>query len=272
VNDDELLSSADAARIAGVGQTAIKRWADAGALPCIRTPGGHRRFRREDVERLAGRAVTPGSTGRWDEWIDRLVARPDGHLVIARLFQERANAGSWHGVTSRLASLVTEIGHRWETGRMTVIEEHLASATLQRALAAVVEGIPIGTDAPVCLLATAEGNEHTVGLSLVELCLREAGWRAEWAGNRTPTTEVIARIARGGLDGVALSAAVNAPDAAALAAIASDVGDACRAADVHLFMGGAGQWPDAPVYGTRLQDLSRFYVAVAALRGGPSAN
>jgi hypothetical protein len=181
------------------------------------------------------------------------------------LFEERANAGSWHGATERLASLLTEIGDRWETGRLTVMEEHLASATLQRGLAVVVEAIPIGADAPLCLLATAEGNEHTLGLSLVELCLREAGWRAEWAGSRTPTAEVVARIARGELDGVALSAAANAPDPAALAAIASTVGQACQTAGAHLFMGGAGEWPEAPTYGVRLRDLSRFYDAVRQL-------
>lgn len=265
MHPDELISSAEAARIAGVGQTAIKRWSDSGTLHCIRTAGGHRRFRRQDVHELAGLGAPSASTGVWDDWIDRLAGRPDVHLVIARLFQERARAGSWHGVTDTLAALVGEIGERWAAGRMTVIEEHLASATLQRALAVVVESIPIGADAPTCLLATAEGNEHTVGLSLVELCLREAGWRAEWAGNRTPTAEVVARIARGDLDGVALSAAANAPDRAALAAIASDVGRACETAGVYLFMGGTGPWPDAPAYGVSLRDLSRFYEAVVAL-------
>lgn len=47
-----LLSTRDAAAYLGVGTTSIKRWADDGALPCVRTVGGHRRFRMSDLERL----------------------------------------------------------------------------------------------------------------------------------------------------------------------------------------------------------------------------
>ena len=30
----------------------VSRWASTGKIPCIRTMGGHRRFRAEDVDRL----------------------------------------------------------------------------------------------------------------------------------------------------------------------------------------------------------------------------
>ncbi len=42
-----------AARRLGVSTDTIRRWTDAGFLPCIRTAGGHRRMRREDVDELA---------------------------------------------------------------------------------------------------------------------------------------------------------------------------------------------------------------------------
>jgi MerR family transcriptional regulator, light-induced transcriptional regulator len=38
------LTTAQAAELLGLSRTTIVRWANAGALPCIRTPGGHRRF------------------------------------------------------------------------------------------------------------------------------------------------------------------------------------------------------------------------------------
>lgn len=43
------LSTREAAELLGVGTTSIKRWAEEGTLPCIKTAGGHRRFRRSDV-------------------------------------------------------------------------------------------------------------------------------------------------------------------------------------------------------------------------------
>lgn len=49
---DELLTTRQAAEIVGVGTTSIKRWSDEGRLPAIKTAGGHRRYRRRDVERL----------------------------------------------------------------------------------------------------------------------------------------------------------------------------------------------------------------------------
>lgn len=41
-----------AARRLGVSPDTIRRWTDSGFLPCIRTAGGHRRMRREDVDEL----------------------------------------------------------------------------------------------------------------------------------------------------------------------------------------------------------------------------
>lgn len=46
----EWLTLSEAGEHLGVAQGTIRRWADAGNLPVFRTPGGHRRFRREDLE------------------------------------------------------------------------------------------------------------------------------------------------------------------------------------------------------------------------------
>lgn len=46
------LTPLQAARLLGVHRDTVVRWADAGRLPCWRTPTRHRRFRLEDVERL----------------------------------------------------------------------------------------------------------------------------------------------------------------------------------------------------------------------------
>lgn len=53
------LSPADAGRLVGVHPETIKRWADRGKLPSFLTPGGHRRFRRSDVDALLA-VANPG--------------------------------------------------------------------------------------------------------------------------------------------------------------------------------------------------------------------
>lgn len=53
------LSPEDVARQIGVVRQTVSRWAADGDLPCITTPGGHRRFRQEDVDRfIAGLSST----------------------------------------------------------------------------------------------------------------------------------------------------------------------------------------------------------------------
>ena len=42
----DYLTTTSAARMAGVGVSSIKRWADDGKLRTVRTPGGHRRLIR----------------------------------------------------------------------------------------------------------------------------------------------------------------------------------------------------------------------------------
>ena len=50
---DELLTPQHAAARLGITADTIRRWANDGVLPSVRTrPGGHRRVRRADIEQL----------------------------------------------------------------------------------------------------------------------------------------------------------------------------------------------------------------------------
>ncbi len=46
----ELLSTGEVAEIFAVDPATVTRWADKGLIASIRTPGGHRRFKRDDVD------------------------------------------------------------------------------------------------------------------------------------------------------------------------------------------------------------------------------
>jgi excisionase family DNA binding protein len=50
-NDRQLVfTSSQAARYLGVSLATIRRWTDAGHVSCYRTPGGQRRFAREQLD------------------------------------------------------------------------------------------------------------------------------------------------------------------------------------------------------------------------------
>jgi excisionase family DNA binding protein len=48
------LTLGQAARYLGVAQSTIRKWSDSGRLPAFYTPGGHRRFRRGDLDSFLG--------------------------------------------------------------------------------------------------------------------------------------------------------------------------------------------------------------------------
>jgi excisionase family DNA binding protein len=52
MNDDELLRPREVAEIFGVRPTTIARWAREGKLTPLRTPGGHRRYKRSGIRAL----------------------------------------------------------------------------------------------------------------------------------------------------------------------------------------------------------------------------
>ena len=240
----ELLTTHDAAAVLGVGTTSIKRWADEGVLRCVRTPGGHRRYPRDAVHALRDAPLPSG--GLTHSWLQLLL---DGSVdaIAARLRAERAKRGSWAAVADRLGPVLAELGHAWARGDISVIDEHVASDRLSRALAQCAASCAVAATAPRALLVTAEGEDHTLGLSLLELCLRELGWAAIWAGRRSPIAHVAAYLrADNEIALVGVSASEAMRDPIVLGDQARVLADACRSRGAQLVVGGAGAWPDPP--------------------------
>jgi excisionase family DNA binding protein len=290
------LTTTQAAGIAAVAPSTIKRWADQGLLPFTRTAGGHRRFERGAVERLLGdprtgdtgdAGVVNGSGGSGSAqaaqvsalarpspgaraagalppgdssapgWVRCLVAGRR-HEIDGRLLEARSRHESWCAVADELAGALVEMGRQWERGQISIAQEHVASDALTRALGRIGDSFPVRLDGPRCLLACAGEDEHTLGLSLAELCVREAGWTPLWLGRRTPAAEVIRLVERGEVAVVALSAASTMNDAPALRALVDEVGAACKARGVGLLLGGSGRWPARPRHGTWIPSFARF--------------
>jgi excisionase family DNA binding protein len=110
----------EASRVLGVSPATLRRWSDAGRLRVFTTPGGHRRFSRDALERLLpgdrsrrpsiGGSLTPSRIARTYRrasrevapdlpWVlsltdeQRVLFRERGHLLAASLLQYLDAAG-----------------------------------------------------------------------------------------------------------------------------------------------------------------------------------
>jgi len=265
-----MLTTTQAAEVAAVAPSTIKRWADQGLLPFSRTAGGHRRFERFAIERLLRGQTAPVTSGDplATAWVRCLVGGRR-HEIDGRLLDARGRLGSWWRVADEVAVALAEMGKQWERGRLAIAEEHVASDALTRALARVGDALPNRLDGPRCLLACAGEDEHTLGLSLAELCLRELGWTPLWLGRRTPVGELVRLVRDGQVAMVALSASALLADGQALRAIADELGAACKERSVGLLLGGAGAWPAQPSHGVRVTSFAAFRDCLAG--GGAPA-
>ena len=78
----EWLSLKQAARKLGVHITTLRRWADAGEIPFMLTPGGHRRFAVADVQRFANERRKLRTVGGLERiWAEQAMTQTRRELV-----------------------------------------------------------------------------------------------------------------------------------------------------------------------------------------------
>lgn len=270
-----LITTTEASKILGVGATSVKRWADAGILTCVKTAGGHRRFRLEEVERLidaqrspkapANAAPDPEDEDRQVErFTELLLSDANTYLLQSRLLEHRGHLDSWWRVATIVGRVLAQLGEKWQAGKIRVIEEHMASERLERAISACSSQMSVASNAPRAMLVVADDDEHTLGLALAELCLREAGWNTMWSGKRTPVGDLIDYVEREDLDLLAVSAS-SWSRPTELNHLLERVGPSCEQRNVHLVLGGTGPWPETPRHGHRVRTFEHFALLLARL-------
>jgi excisionase family DNA binding protein len=259
------LTSRQAARLLGASEASVKRWADGGLLPTVRTVGGHRRFRPEDVAafrrgrgtpnagRVLRRGETPG-TAAVDE------TEPDGVALdedLSRLMFETLLAGYVESAAESLVGLrrrghtvariadavlcpaLRRVGDLWHAGELSVAEEHLATRTALTAVQILRDDLRLkgGDRAAIC--CAVEDDYHELPVHLAALTLEGLGWGVVNLGTSTPfyaLAEAVERFAPGIV--CVASTVFNHPDRAA-----REYGEFKRAAEragASVVLGGAG--------------------------------
>ncbi|WP_245234212.1 B12-binding domain-containing protein [Mycobacterium sp. PS03-16] len=140
-----------------------------------------------------------------------------------------------------IAPVQHKVGTEWAANRITVAQEHAATAINDRVIAALAHH-PAARPAPRAgrvTVACVDGEWHALPARLLAEVLRLRGWEIDFLGAQVPTPHLIAHLHHQGPDAVALSCSIPTRLPTAHAAIT-----ACQAAGAPVLAGGAAFGPD----------------------------
>jgi DNA-binding transcriptional MerR regulator/methylmalonyl-CoA mutase cobalamin-binding subunit len=93
--------------------------------------------------------------------------------------------------------LLREVGQAWETGRVTVVQEHYVTAYCREKLLVMLNASQSGaTWAPEITCATPPGEHHELGLLALALRLALRGFRVVYLGTNVPTSDLADHVNR----------------------------------------------------------------------------
>lgn len=251
--------------ILGVGATTIRRLADDDRLPFIRTPGGHRRFKRSSIEKLVRQNYRKsGADKDIQHWMQLLKNEPCRE-AIAELQRVRLRHADWYEVSDFIVNVIQRIRDMSACGKYSMIEAQISFSTLQQALGTLAATSAAPPLAKTALLGNMGGEAHAPAMSLTQLCLESSGIDTICPGTNLPATELASYIDSADVEIVALSASEAQSDRISFADFYRVLVEACKENAVALILGGRGEWAENLHYGYRCNSYADLRSAVAAL-------
>ena len=125
--------------------------------------------------------------------------------LAAGLRQSLLKQGLQRFVRETVAPLNVAIGDAWLRGELSVPEEHLYSEQVQNVLRSAIGAQPSTLARPRVLLTTLPGEQHVLGLLMVEAMLVPEGVSCLSLGASTPVPDICQAAESGAADIVALS-------------------------------------------------------------------
>lgn len=170
------------------------------------------------------------------ELLAGLLADGDDELaawVLSQALRDTPRTSVYDGL---LADAMRLVGERWESGRWSVAEEHLASQTLLRALDRIRPDLgPEGRIGPLAVLAGVAGEHHMIGLVCLDHVLRERGWTVANLGADVPAGDLSRFLTRNEASLIAITVSDSARTGTAADAIA---GARAAGARAPIMLGG----------------------------------
>lgn len=280
-----------AARITGLSPELLRAWERRYRVVVpLRTPGGTRRYRAADLEKLrlvkaavdAGHRI--GNVAQMDDDELRrcalnLPATPQSQPQIEEVLIaiERIDSSETQRLLSFQLSalgavrfarqiarpLVHEIGARWERGELSIASEHMATSVLRSMFGAALQPSAASRLGPRILFATPAGERHELGLQMAALTAMGAGADTVYVGTDLPVDDLVSSALRTDSVGVALSL-VTIPQEDARSYLAA--ARAALAGEIHIWIGGHGaRGIETPPGIERIEALDEFERRIALI-------
>lgn len=201
-----------------------------------------------------------------EAWL-QLVKSYDSDALQRQFYREMAKRGLALFVQDIIAPLIARVGEAWARNEIGIAEEHLFSQHLEKLFRSTLANMaPTASASPRVLLTTLSGEEHTLGLLMIEALLMVEDAYPVLLGPQTPIDEIVRAAELKQVDVVSLS--FSTAYSAALAA--QGLRDLRQALPerIDLWAGGHGvQAVRKPVPGVRLTpEFEDFYAALADWR------
>jgi MerR family transcriptional regulator, light-induced transcriptional regulator len=202
----------------GSSESSLKRWCDQGAIPTIRTVGGHRRITLQGLTKFlesSGRVlmvpdalgVTLGQIPRISEIpgtevgecadFRRALAKGDD-LACMKILRTVIDAGKSLGQTAGwfISDAMCGIGEGWAQSTIEPYEERRAVNICVRLIEELRRQLPaIRPNAPIAIGGAPTGDHYQLASAVVELTLREEGWNATNLGSNLPWSTLLQAVA-----------------------------------------------------------------------------
>jgi DNA-binding transcriptional MerR regulator/methylmalonyl-CoA mutase cobalamin-binding subunit len=292
----------EVSRRTGLSPHVIRAWEKRyGAIVPSRTETRRRRYTETDITRLTllGCAVAAGHrisrvadlsddalrdltrqpadatppTADADRLVDAALAaveRYDPRALEVILLQAGAQFSQPILLDAVLAPLLDEVGQRWQSGRLRIAQEHMATDIVRTFLGRLYLDQRTAEFAPVLVTATPVGQRHELGALMAAVAAAHTGWRVVHLGADLPAEEIAAAALAHRARAVALSLLHPADDPR----LGAELERLLRLMDrsIPLLVGGraaAGYRPAEERPGLRfLPDLAALRETLEAIRQG----
>lgn len=195
-----------------VNESTVKRWSDTGLIKCFKTPGGHRKFKFDNIAGFIQKynyesnilnekdiigsgaksnlseAVFEKNFGVLCVYLELLLLKNFRKDVFKFLIFCYTNKISLVDIYDKIIKPVQHnIGNLWQINKIGIEQEHAASGLINDSITLLHEKIiNKAKTGKIALCGCIQGEQHEIGIKCVKNVLETEGWEVYYTGADLP--------------------------------------------------------------------------------------